>query len=510
MVERGPRVLVVDDERFFREAIAETLAAAGIDAEEVASGADALARAEDPALGVVVLDVQMPGLDGLEVLRRLRADRPELRIIILSASTEQDLVLEALRLGACDYLAKPLHDEELVLAVRRALESYGVREHWRELRRRMDRLLHGLQDVARKAGEGAGGEARIAEAAVRAAAEVTRAGRASLLLADAEGRELRVAAGAGLGAPLAALAPVRAGEDVAGRVFAEGEPALVEDLRRDPRFPRDPERERRYRSASCCLVPIGEGPRRLGVLCASEREGGEPFDAQDLGLLRLLALQIAGPLAAAGPGRAPADPVEATAPLVRADPLAEPGSAERDAELARAVCEAVTAEVEPERVVRGVLAPVAQLLGADPVALFLVDGASGELVCEGQGPGLREDRASLPRGLGLTGLVFETGRLVAAPDPAADARFAAEIDTPADGAPAPLLCVPLRLRGKTVGVCRAFFEPGGKVSPRSGEVLAATLSAAVRSVLLYRSLLETIDEIAEARRAARREPRAEA
>jgi hypothetical protein len=78
------------------------------------------------------------------------------------------------------------------------------------------------------------------------------------------------------------------------------------------------------------------------------------------------------------------------------------------------------------------------------------------------------------------------------------------VDTPADGQAAPLLCLPLRLRGKTVGVARAFFEPGSDVPARTGEVLSAALSAAVRNVLLYRSLVETIDEMAEARKAARR------
>jgi GAF domain-containing protein len=105
---------------------------------------------------------------------------------------------------------------------------------------------------------------------------------------------------------------------------------------------------------------------------------------------------------------------------------------------------------------------------------------------------------------GLTGAVFQSGGPVACEDPAADRRFDARVDTAADGVPRPLLCVPIKLRDKGVGVLRAFFEPGTRLSPRTGEVLSAAFSAAVRNVLLDRSLLQSIEELASARRDARR------
>ena len=72
-----------------------------------------------------------------------------------------------------------------------------------------------------------------------------------------------------------------------------------------------------------------------------------------------------------------------------------------------------------------------------------------------------------------------------------------------DGVPRPFLCVPLKLRGKLVGLFRAFPEDGARASARTGEMIAASLSAAVRSVLLYRSLLATIEEVAWTRRKER-------
>src|SRR5574338_466079 len=102
MSKQATRILVVDDERFFREVIGEVLDRAGLPYATADSGAAALAAARDPSVGVAILDVQLPDLSGIEVFRKLREERPDLRVIILSAHTDQEYVLEALRLGACD------------------------------------------------------------------------------------------------------------------------------------------------------------------------------------------------------------------------------------------------------------------------------------------------------------------------------------------------------------------------------------------------------------------------
>ena len=175
-----------------------------------------------------------------------------------------------------------------------------------------------------------------------------------------------------------------------------------------------------------------------------------------------------------------------------------------DAELARAVCDAIAAEVEPERVLRSSLGAVARHLGAAPVALYLQspDGNRLKLEAEFDG-GVVGDRAMLPTDRGLAGGVIHSGQLVAAQHPEDDARFDLEVDTASDGMARGLLCVPITLRNQGVGVLRVFLEDGRAASPRTAEILAASFSAAVRNILLYRSLLQTIDEVAEARRQSR-------
>ena len=116
-----PCVLVVDDEVRFRELYAQTLEAAGLAVRTAASAEEArdAIAAELPAL--VVSDVRMPGADGIELLRTARADHADLPFLLVTAYADVRDAVRALKLGAVDYLAKPVDLDELVAAVRDAL-----------------------------------------------------------------------------------------------------------------------------------------------------------------------------------------------------------------------------------------------------------------------------------------------------------------------------------------------------------------------------------------------------
>ena len=495
MTDAAHRVLVADDERFFREAIAEALGEAGIACDVAASGAEAQrAVARDSRIGVAVVDLALDG--GLELLRRLRGERPSIRVIALAAQADQELVLEALRLGAADYLAKPLHDEELVLAVRRALAAFATETGYERLRGRLRSLDAWLLELAEAAH--AGGERELAPRAAEAVADVLAATKTSIMLLDAPAGPLRVAAATGSGLPPDEMDAVELGEGVAGIAVGMDDVLAIDDVAGDPRFAERPFRHR-YDSGALAVAPLHDGDRPLGVLCASDREGGAPFGDDERTLLRVIAVQVASLLArarvaAGGPPPSPED----TAPLGAWQDRPDP-----DAELGREVCEALTLEVEPQRLLAAALLPVARRLAASPVSLYLIDNRSGELALEGLSDADgRIDRERLPRSAGLTSSVLQTGHLVASSRPEVDPRFDPAVDTPEDGTPGPLLCVPIRLRGKVLGVARVFPKDPAAATARTGEVLAAALSAVVRNVLLYRSLLESIEDVARARRDA--------
>ena len=121
MVER---VLVVDDDETIRRTLRINLRARGYEVEEVASGRDALSTVEDAPPDLVILDLGLPDVDGVEVLRRLRR-KSRVPVVVLSARHQSDDKVEALDEGADDYVTKPFGMDELMARVRSALRRGG-------------------------------------------------------------------------------------------------------------------------------------------------------------------------------------------------------------------------------------------------------------------------------------------------------------------------------------------------------------------------------------------------
>ena len=116
----GDRVLLVDDEEEFTRALAERMEARGLRVETAADGEAALARASSGAFDAILLDLSMPGLDGIETLRRLREANPEVQVILLTGHATVKTSVEAMRLGALDFVEKPADLDHLVERIREA------------------------------------------------------------------------------------------------------------------------------------------------------------------------------------------------------------------------------------------------------------------------------------------------------------------------------------------------------------------------------------------------------
>jgi DNA-binding response OmpR family regulator len=120
-----PRILVVDDDPTLREVVAGYLARAGLEVVEARDGPEALATARDRSPDLVVLDLTLPGLDGLEVFRRLRSERGDLPVVMLTARGEESDRVLGLEIGADDYVTKPFSSRELVLRIQSVLRRTG-------------------------------------------------------------------------------------------------------------------------------------------------------------------------------------------------------------------------------------------------------------------------------------------------------------------------------------------------------------------------------------------------
>jgi len=119
------RVMLVDDHAIVRKGLEQLLGTADDIAVvgSVADGADAGARATELAPDVVLMDLSMPGVDGVEATRRLMAEAPHIRVVVLTSFADQPLILAALEAGASGYILKDAAPDELIGAVRAAAEG---------------------------------------------------------------------------------------------------------------------------------------------------------------------------------------------------------------------------------------------------------------------------------------------------------------------------------------------------------------------------------------------------
>lgn len=118
----GARILVVDDEEIVIKSCLRILGGGDYEVETARGGREALRKVETSSYDVMILDIMMPDMGGLEVLRRTKEIHPDLYVIMVTGLPQNATVVEAKKLGACDYIAKPFEPDELKLIVRRALE----------------------------------------------------------------------------------------------------------------------------------------------------------------------------------------------------------------------------------------------------------------------------------------------------------------------------------------------------------------------------------------------------
>jgi len=116
-------VLLVDDEQEFLDVMKERLSARGMQVSTETSPEDALKRIESELFDALILDLQMPGIDGLEALKRAKKARPELQVILLTGHATVEKGVEAIKLGAMDFVEKPADLGALSDKIKRAKQN---------------------------------------------------------------------------------------------------------------------------------------------------------------------------------------------------------------------------------------------------------------------------------------------------------------------------------------------------------------------------------------------------
>ncbi len=162
----NPTVLIVDDEKNIRRTFGMVLRAEGFQVREAASGEEALAELAEQGVDLVVLDVRLPGQDGIATLRAIKGRTPEQTVIMISGHGTIATAVAATREGAFDFLEKPISKERVIVAVRNALRHGALEREYRELKAREEGryLMIGQSSVM----------AAVREQIARAAASATR------------------------------------------------------------------------------------------------------------------------------------------------------------------------------------------------------------------------------------------------------------------------------------------------------------------------------------------------
>jgi DNA-binding NtrC family response regulator len=136
-MSKAGRILVVDHEVNARSALAELLKDEGYDVEMAADAFKALGKYESFAPQVVITDLKMPGMDGIELVKKIRAGEDPAAVIVMTAFGAVQTAVDAMRAGAADYLTKPLNFDELLVVMEKVLETEQLRRETQQLRSRV-------------------------------------------------------------------------------------------------------------------------------------------------------------------------------------------------------------------------------------------------------------------------------------------------------------------------------------------------------------------------------------
>ncbi len=143
------RILVVDDDESLRRVTQVQLEQAGFATTTAADGDEALKLLQQSPPDLVISDLKMPGMSGLELLRRIRKEYPDILVVMLTAFGSVESAVECMKAGAYDYITKPVHADELELVAKRSLEHIQLVEENRSLRRSLD-AKYGFESIIGK------------------------------------------------------------------------------------------------------------------------------------------------------------------------------------------------------------------------------------------------------------------------------------------------------------------------------------------------------------------------
>ncbi|MCD6287905.1 MAG: response regulator [Candidatus Hydrogenedentes bacterium] len=293
------RLLIVDDEAIIRELLTDALDGTGYDISVADNGHAALEFMRDNTVDLLLTDIMMPQMDGLELIRRVHEAYPETITMVMTGYATLDSARAAFKEGAYDYVLKPFNITEVKVSIENAFERKRLRDENARLREITELLtisnsINTIQD-----------ERRLLEMVLTFALNKVRASRGSIMVFDSEeSKQLKIAASCGIDKAVVEETRVNLGEGIAGWVAEHAEPVLVTDIENDEKFNK---RSHKFPDTSFVSVPLEKrenslalpmrtSKRVLGVLNVNNKVDGTEFSDGDLKILSILANQAASAL----------------------------------------------------------------------------------------------------------------------------------------------------------------------------------------------------------------------
>ncbi len=294
------KILVVDDEKRMCESLRTLLSKAGYNVTAVEKGEEALSKIHKNDFDLVITDIKMPQVDGLDILKAARNKDETALVILMTGYASLESAISAINEGAYDYLMKPIEFSDLKLTIQRALEKrradkdrsnllMELQERNLELRKKVEEL-----DALYKAGMSLSTTESLKELLhriVSLATQVIEAQSGSIMLIQKPEDILTIEAAIGLDVDIVQHTRLDLGSSIAGHVAQKGAPLIVEDIEKDARFSHFSRKHYATRSLLC--VPLKVKDKVLGVINLSDKKTGNPFTDDDLRLLTTFASQAA-------------------------------------------------------------------------------------------------------------------------------------------------------------------------------------------------------------------------
>jgi signal transduction histidine kinase/FixJ family two-component response regulator/putative methionine-R-sulfoxide reductase with GAF domain len=294
------KIIVVDDEKGYCDSLCALLGDEGYQVESYQRSKKAVEAIRGAKVDLVLTDIRMPEISGLEILRIVKETDEEIPVVLMTGYASLGSAVEAVSLGAYDYLMKPVEFEQLLRLVKRALEKrrgdLARRQLLEELKISnmiLNRRINELNALY-EAGKSIGSTLHLKDLLrqiVALASNVTEAQIGSIMLINEAGTHMTIEAAIGLEKEIVALTCLPIGSSIAGSVAQTGEPLMIDDVENDERFQRI--NKERYGSASLLCVPLTIKNKVIGVINMANKQDKEGFTKNDLKLLTTFASQAA-------------------------------------------------------------------------------------------------------------------------------------------------------------------------------------------------------------------------